>query len=209
MVEQLRELASARPDFKVIADLVSEGSSLLDLGCADGALVKLLELEKNVHSLGVEGSQDMVLKAVQNGASVIHKNLNDGLDEFSDGSFEFVVLSRVLQAVDRPDMLLTEMLRVGSTGIISFVNMGYIRARAQLMFKGKMPVTKTLPYKWYDTPNTHLATISDFKALCKQLGIKVVKQFPLGKRTPVLAKIFPNMFASTCVFLVSKIEVGK
>jgi len=204
MVEELRELASARSDFKVIAGLVDEGASLLDLGCGDGALVKLLELEKSVRSIGVEGNQNMVLKSVQNGASVIHKNLNDGLVEFADDSFDFVVLSRVLQAVERPDHLLEEMLRVGDKGIISFVNMGYIKARTQLMFSGRMPITKTLPHRWYDTPNIHLATISDFIALCDQLGIKILKQFPFGKRGSFLARICPNLFAATCVFLVSK-----
>lgn len=204
MVEELRELASARTDFKVIAELVDQGASLLDLGCGDGALVKLLELEKNASSIGVEGNQEMILKAVQNGASVIHKNLNDGLGEFADDSFEFVVLSRVLQAVERPDHLLQEMLRVGDKGIISFVNMGYIKARAQLMFSGRMPITKTLPHRWYDTPNIHLATISDFTELCDKLGIKIIKQFPFGKSNSLLARICPNLFAATCVFLVSK-----
>ena len=204
MVDKLRKLASVRPDFKLILDLVPESSSLLDLGCGDGALVRLLELEKGVKSLGVEGAQDMVLEAVRNGAAVIHKDLNDGLGEFVDGSFEYVVLNHTLQAVNRPDELLNEMLRVGDKGIISFVNMGYITARIQLMFGGKMPVTKTLPYTWYSTPNIHLGTISDFKQLCDKLNINIRSQVPFGKRSSILARLFPNLFASTCVFLVSK-----
>ena len=204
MVEQLRQLASVRPDFKLILDLVPESSSLLDLGCGDGALIRLLQIEKGVNTLGVEGSQDMVLKAVQNGASVIHKDLNNGLGEFADSSFDHVVLSHTLQAVDRPDELLEEMVRVGDKGIISFVNMGYIKARLQLMVNGRMPVTKTLPYLWYDTPNIHLGTISDFRVLCDKLNIKILRQFPFGKRASLLARLFPNLFASTCVFLVSK-----
>ena len=204
MVDKLRKLASVRPDFILILDLVPESSSLLDLGCGDGALVRLLELEKGVKSLGVEGAQDMVLEAVRNGAAVIHKDLNDGLGEFVDGSFEYVVLNHTLQAVNRPDELLNEMLRVGDKGIISFVNMGYITARIQLMFGGKMPVTKTLPYTRYSTPNIHLGTISDFKQLCDKLNINIRSQVPFGKRSSILARLFPNLFASTCVFLVSK-----
>lgn len=208
MVDQLLEDASVRPDLKVILDLVAESSSLLDLGCGDGALIRLLQIEKKVNTLGVEGSQEMILKAVANGASVIHKDLNGGLSEFADNSFDYVVLSHTLQAVNRPDELLREMVRVGEMGIISFVNMGYIKARLQLMLNGRMPVTKTLPYRWYDTPNIHLGTISDFKSLCDKLNIKILRQFPFGRRSFFLTRLFPNLFASTCVFLVSKNKRG-
>ncbi len=206
MVEQLRESASLRSDYKVIMGLINPESSMLDLGCGDGSLLRLMELEKNVSGIGVEYCQDMVMECVRNGASVIHKNLNDGLDEFCDGSYDYVVLSHTLQAVERPDLIMQEMLRVGDKGIISFINMGYLNARLQLMFGGKMPVTKTLPSQWYDTTNIHLATITDFKNLCNQLGITILKQYPLRNNLPGLAKILPNVFASTCVFLVSKMK---
>jgi len=195
---------SQRADFEVITSMVNENAKVLDLGCGDGSLLKMLCEEKNVDGLGVEGCQSMILSAVRNNVNVIHQDLDKGLSEFSDNSFEYVILSRTLQAVNRPNLLLDEMVRVADKCIVSFVNMGYISARMQLMFTGKMPVTKTLPYSWYDTPNIHLGTIHDFIKLCKSKNIKIIESHPIGRINSVLASSFPNLFAQTCVFMITK-----
>ena len=147
-------------------------------------------------------SHAKILECVKKGVPVLHGNLNDGLSEFSDKSFDFVVLSQTIQAVQRPDELIEDMMRVGRKGLISFMNIGYLGARLQLAFKGRMPVTRTLPDSWYDTPNIHLGTIKDFRNLCKKKNIKITKEIPFGERSNLLASCCPNLFAPTCVFVI-------
>lgn len=196
-----KELAS-RPDLLIIADLITEGSSVLDLGCGNGSLLNLLREEKSIYGCGVEISQPNILSCVNKGVPVLHGNLNDGLSEFTDKSFDYVVLSQTIQAVKRPDKLINDMMRVGRTGLVSFMNIGYLGARLQLTFKGRMPVTRTLPNHWYDTPNIHLATIKDFRDLCKKQNIKITREIPFGERSNLLANCCPNLFAPTCVFVI-------
>ena len=192
-----------RSDLYKIIDLIPEKARVLDLGCGDGTLLHKLIEQKKVKGTGIEVSQDKILECVKKGVSVVHDDLNDGLDEFQDNTFDFVILSRTLQSVNRPDLLLSAMARVGKKVIISFINMGFYRNRLQLMFYGKMPITKTLPYKWYNTPNTHLATIKDFQNLCADLNLKIINKIPLANRINFPAKIWPNMFSSTCVFTIT------
>lgn len=196
-----RELAS-RPDLLIIADLIPEGASVLDLGCGNGSLLHLLRCEKNIYGCGVEISQPKILECVKKGVPVLHGNLNNGLNEFTDKSFDFVVLSQTIQAVKRPDELIEEMMRVGRTGLISFMNIGYLTARLQLTFLGRMPVTRTLPDNWYDTPNIHLGTIRDFRDLCKRKNVRIIKEIPFGEKSNFLASCCPNLFAPTCVFVI-------
>jgi methionine biosynthesis protein MetW len=196
-----KELAS-RPDLLIIADLITEGTSVLDLGCGNGSLLHMLRHEKNIYGCGVELSQSKILECVRKGVPVLHGNLNDGLSEFTDKSFDFVILSQTVQAVKRPDKLIEDIIRVGRKGLISFMNIGYLGARLQLTLKGKMPVTKTLPDTWYNTPNIHLATIRDFRNLCKKKNIKITKEIPFGEKSNLLANCCPNLFAPTCVFVI-------
>jgi len=202
MPEDARKNLVSRPDLLIIANLISEGASVLDLGCGNGNLLHMLKGEKHIYGCGVEISQLKILECVKKGVPVLHGNLNDGLSEFTDKSFDFVVLSQTVQAVKRPDKLLEDMMRVGRKGLVSFMNIGYLSARLQLTFKGKMPVTKTLPDNWYDTPNIHLATIRDFRNLCKKKNIKITKEIPFGEKFNLLASCCPNLFAPTCVFVI-------
>jgi len=204
MTDELNDvLLSCRKDLSVIADSIPANVSLLDLGCGNGSLIKLLAAEKNVRGLGVEISQDNILECVANGVPVVHGDLNSALT-FKDNSFDYVVLSQTLQAVDRPDHLLREMLRVGQNVVISFINFGYIHSRWQLLVQGRMPVTKTLPDMWYDTHNIHLGTIRDFRDLCGRLGIKILREIPLGHHGDLLARLHPNLLAPFCVFVLTK-----
>jgi methionine biosynthesis protein MetW len=203
MVKQLRQKLSRRPDLTAIADILPQEVRVLDLGCGDGSFLKLLNVEKKIKGVGLELDQDKIIESIENGINVIQADLNDGL-QFDDDVFDFVVLSQTLQAVNRPDRLLQEMLRVGRKGIVSFINIGYYKARFQLTFKGTMPETKTLPHRWYDTPNIHLGTIKDFRSLCEHTSIKIVKEIPLAGKNKFLARFAPNLFALTCVFVIAR-----
>jgi methionine biosynthesis protein MetW len=149
----------------------------------------------------LEVDQEKISECINNGVNVIQSDLNTGL-HFSDNSFDFVVLSRTLQAVNRPDLLLQEILRVGNKGIISFINIGHYRARLQLALGGRMPKTKILPSQWYDTENIHLCTIADFRALCHELNVKITQEIPLGHEPGWLVKLMPNLFAPIAIFVV-------
>ncbi len=197
----------SREDLLTIASNITEESSILDLGCGSGRLLKYLTDLKKAKVMGVECDEDKVIECAGRGVPVIHADLDNGLPDFPDLSYDFVILSRTLQAVKRPDLLLDEMFRVGRTGIISFINFGHCSARIQLLF-GDMPETKTLPWKWFNTPNIHLATIADFRRLCKDKNIRIRREIPLSMKSvdpfAWLAKIWPNLFASTCVFILEK-----
>ena len=188
----------------ITADLITPKASVLDLGCGNGNLLHILKAEKDIYACGIEIEQKKLIECVNKGVPVIHSDLNDGLDDFQDNSFDFVVLSQTIQAVHRPDKLIEDMVRVGEKVIISFLNIGYFASRFQLTFSGKMPVTDSLPEQWYSTPNIHLATICDFRNLCKDKGVKITNEIPFGTHLNLLAKCWPNMFAPTCVFIIEK-----
>lgn len=204
MDSQTKDNLIKRSDLVTIASLIPENVRVLDLGCGDGALLSLLRKDKNVKGTGVEISQDNILECVHSGIPVIHEDLNQGLSDFSDQSYDFVILSQTLQAVKRPDTLLEEILRVGNKGIISFINFGYYKLRLQLLFKGKMPETKTLPHHWFDTPNIHLGTIKDFRKLCLRKNFSIVDEIPSTINQKMKIKLCPNFFAPMCVFVITK-----
>lgn len=204
MIERLKKELASRPDLLTIAGIIPHRVKVLDLGCGNGIFLRLLKKEKNVTGLGIECEQESIIECISNGVPVIHSDLDNGLKFVGNNSYDYVVLSHTIQAVNRPDLLINEMLRVGQQGIVSFINFGYITARLQLLFKGTMPETKTLPNPWYNTPNTHLATIQDFRNLCRQLGIKVIREVPLGSRGNVLSRIVSNVFAQHCVFVIAR-----
>ena len=203
MTQKIRQNLSTRPDILAIADIIPPNCKILDLGCGDGSLLALLRKEKNVYGSGIEISQEKILDCVSSGVPVVQGNLNNGLKEFPDKSFDYVVLSQTLQAVERPDQLLEEMMRVGKKAIVSIINIGYYSSRFQIMFLGKMPVTEDLPHYWYNTPNIHLGTIRDFRNLCKAKNLNIVSEIPIGViHESLLAKLMPNLFAPTCVFVI-------
>ena len=203
MTQKIRQNLSTRPDILAIADIIPPNCKILDLGCGDGSLLALLRKEKNVYGSGIEISQEKIIDCISSGVPVVQGNLNNGLKEFPDKSFDYVVLSQTLQAVERPDQLLEEMMRVGKKAIVSIINIGYYSSRFQIMFLGKMPVTQDLPHYWYNTPNIHLGTIRDFRNLCKEKSLNVVSEIPIGvAHEHLLAKLMPNLFAPTCVFVI-------
>lgn len=193
-----------RNDFQLITDWVPPKSSVLDLGCGDGVLLKMLHTQKQVSGYGLELNANCIPNCINNNVNVIQMNLDKGLPGFEDNSFDYVILSLTLQSVKRPDILLKEMLRVGKTGIVSFPNFGNWRIRSQLLLKGKMPISKSLPHKWFDTPNIHLCTVKDFENYCHTHNIKIIDSAFLDKnRKPnSLAKNLPNLFTNIAVYKI-------
>lgn len=198
---------SLHPNYDLIANLVETGSSVLDLGCGDGTLLRKLIDEKNVKGKGIEINQDNVIKSIHKALSVIQGDIDEGLADFSDGEVDYVVLNQTLQSAQKPDYVINEMLRVGKYGIVSFPNFAYWRIRMYLLLKGKMPKSKMLPFEWYDTPNIHLLTVKDFFDYCEQRNIKITKSI-LTRRGKVirsnLKKVFADIFAEEVIFVIQK-----
>jgi len=191
-----------RPDLAAIVQWVPKGARVLDLGCGDGSLLRSLWQEREAPGYGVEIDDDNVLACVANDVNVLQMDLEDGLSAFRDHSFDSVILSETLQAIHRQEPLLREMLRVGREAIVSFPNFGYWKARIQIAFAGHMPVSKELPYQWYDTPNVHHCTLVDFEALCSKLGIRILERVVLRDGNPV--SLLPNLLGSLAVYRISE-----
>jgi methionine biosynthesis protein MetW len=191
-----------RPDFAIIADWIGEGSRVLDLGCGDGTLLGHLQRTKKVSGYGIEIEDDDITQSIRNGINVIHMDLNEGLYEFDEDSFDFVVLSLTLQALRQPDVVLREMMRVGTEGIVTFPNFGHWRSRLQLVFDGRMPVTAALPNQWYDTPNIHLCTIRDFEDLCRRLGFRILERRAVDHvhKSSLGLRLLPNLLGQTALY---------
>ena len=186
-----------RADFAAIAGWISMGSTVLDLGCGDGSLLRYLRDSRRVTGYGVEIDDDRVLACVKNGINVIQRNLERGLAEFADGSFDYVILSQTLQAVRNGERIIREMLRVGRAGIVTFPNFGYWKNRLQVA-GGRMPVSENLPYQWFDTPNIHLCTIEDFEGFCANVGVKIIERKVLTDDEPV--RWWPNLLGALAVY---------
>lgn len=190
-------LIQSRPDFAAIAAWIPEGATVLDLGCGDGSLLRFLKDTRSVSGYGVEISDLNIVSCISNGISVIQNDLDSGLADFEDNSFDYVLLSQTLQATRHTEPLIQEMLRVGHEGIVSFPNFGYWRARMNILL-GNMPVSRELPYQWYDTPNVHLCTINDFEMFCETHHVAVLDRRVMTGDSEV--NMLPNLFGSTAVF---------
>jgi len=188
-------------EIEVISGWIAPRSRVLDLGCGDGTLLRHLWHEKRAPGYGVEIDDAHVLECIRNDVNVLQMDLEDGLSAFRDGSFDSVILSETLQAIHRQEPLLKDMLRVGREAIVSFPNFGYWKARIQIAFAGHMPVSKELPYQWYDTPNVHHCTLVDFEALCEKLRIRILERVVLRDGSPVA--VLPNLLGSLAVYRVS------
>jgi len=190
-----------RVDHRIILGLISPRSSVLDLGCGTGELLYLLIKEKNARGQGIEIDEQAIYKCVAKGLSVFHGDIDSGLVEYHDKSFDYVILNQSFQQVKKPDVVLRESLRVGREVVVAFPNFAYYRARLQIFFKGKTPVTPSLPYKWYDTPNLHFLSIRDFIEYCRKANINIEESVFIGKNERI--KIFPNWFALVGLFVIS------
>lgn len=193
----ISRLAITRPDFAAIAAWIPEGASVLDLGCGDGSLLRYLAETRGVRGYGVEISDLDIVSCIANGVNVIQNDLDAGLADFESNSFDFVMLSQTLQATRHTELLIQEMLRVGREGIVSFPNFGYWKNRLNIL-RGHMPVSKELPYQWYDTPNVHLCTLHDFENFCRDLNIAVLDRSVMTGGSEVQA--LPNLLGSTAVY---------
>lgn len=197
-----------RVDLAVVASLIPQRARVLDVGCGDGALLEHLETEKTIDGRGIEISQRGVNQCVGRGLSVIQGDADSDLGYYPDKGFDYVILSQTLQATRNPRTVLTELLRIGERAIVSFPNFGHWRVRMALLLQGRMPVTKDLPYSWYDTPNIHFFTIRDFVSLCAELGAKVESAAALdasGKRIGLsMPWWFWNFFGQQAVFLLRR-----
>ncbi len=192
-----------RKDFKLISEWIQPNSSVLDLGCGDGSLLKLLIEKRNIRGYGIDTSVDKIIKSVNNNINVINTNINHKLDYFSNKSFNYVILAQSLQVVENPVELIREMLRVGDEAIISFPNMGYWKSRLYLFLKGRMPVTEELPHSWYSTPNIHLCTIKDFKEMCNMNEFTIMEEVINNRENSNLSSnYFSNFFAESVIFRI-------
>ena len=188
-------------EYQAILEWVGDGSTVLDLGCGDGELLSLLTHAKQVKGQGIEIDEQAIYQCVAKGLSVFHEDIDNGLSEYGDNSFDYVILLQSFQQVKKPDVVLKEALRVGSEVIIGFPNFAHYRARFQMFFQGKTPVTVSLPYEWHDTPNLHFLSISDFMEYCQKRAVMIKKSFFLNGDKRI--KLFPNLLAETGIFLIS------
>jgi methionine biosynthesis protein MetW len=189
-------------DHEVILDLIKPKSTVLDLGCGNGDLLYLLIKEKNARVQGIEIDEQAIYKCVAKGLNVFHGDVDSGLTEFKDKSFDYVVLNQSLQQILHVDRVLIDALRVGKKVIAGFPNFAYYKSRLQMFFSGRTPVTGALPYQWHDTPNLHFLSISDFKNYCRLKKINVERSVCIGQTRRI--PFFPNLFAQTGIFLISK-----
>jgi len=190
-----------RIDQEIISGWVKAGTSVLDLGCGDGELLTRLIQEKQVRAQGIELSEQAIHQCVARGVSVFQEDIDAGLAEYSDKSFDYVILNQTFQQVKKPDFVLHEALRVGKQSIVGFPNFVHFRARFQIFFHGKVPVTPSLPYEWYDTPNLHFLGIADFREYCKKRQIRIEQaEYVAGNRR---VRFLPNLFADIGLFLLS------
>ncbi|HKQ55110.1 MAG TPA: methionine biosynthesis protein MetW [Methyloceanibacter sp.] len=204
----IRAADTSRVDLLLIAEMVSAGARVLDVGCGDGTLLRLLAEKRGVDGRGIELSQAGVNSCVAQGLSVIQGDADTDLVHYPDLAFDFAILSQTLQATYSPRHVLEQLLRIGKRAVVSFPNFGHWRVRGQLLFGGRMPLTDNLPDRWYDSPNIHLCTIKDFRGLCKDVGARVERAVALnayGRKLGVsMPAIAQNLFGEQAVFLLSR-----
>ena len=208
MAEAARGPGGGRVDLLLVSDMIEAGSRVLDVGCGDGELLRLLGNSRNVDGRGIELSREGVNECVGKGLAVVQGDADTDLVNYPDDAFDYVILSQTLQATRHPRQVLEHMLRIGRHAVVSFPNFGHWGIRLQLLFGGRMPTTDNLPYTWYDTPNIHFCTIKDFRALCHVAGARMERAIALnawGKPLRLNAPWwFWNLFGEQAVFLLSR-----
>jgi len=203
----VRPTDTARVDLLLIAEMVKPGSRVLDIGCGDGTLLRILAEKHGVDGRGIELSQAGVNSCVAQGLAVIQGDADDDLVYYPDLAFDYVILSQTIQATYSPRLVLEQLLRIGKRAVVSFPNFGHWRVRTQLLFGGHMPRTDNLPERWYETPNIHLCTIKDFLDLCEDIGAKVERAVALnayGTKLVAMPLFAQNLFGEQAVFLLSR-----
>jgi methionine biosynthesis protein MetW len=198
---KFEDLFNLRPDLAFIAHWVAEGSHVLDVGCGDGAMLRYLQSDKRCTGYGIELADDELLKSSQRGINVLQHDMEEGLNLFGDNSFDVVLCLSSLQMMQHVEALLRDIVRVGNEAIVSFPNFAYWPHRVALA-RGRMPVSKSLPYQWYDTPNVRCATIYDFEELAEECGLEVLERVALADGKPV--SFLPNLRGSLAVFRLRK-----
>ena len=195
-------------EFQVIAELIEKDKKVLDVGCGDGTLMEFLKNNKKTNIRGLEISKSKVQECIAKGLTVIEGNAEKDLTQFPDKSFDYVVLSQTLQAFLNPELVINELLRVGKKAIVTIPNFGYWRIRLHLLFKGTMPITKTLPDEWYNTPNIHMCSIKDFFHFVKSRDIKIFKSLAINNQNASIINdsnlTIKNFFADLGIFLIEK-----
>lgn len=191
-----------RNDFILIKDWVQPGNRVLDLACGDGSLLKNLTEQKQVSGYGLEIGSDNIERCIAKGVNVIEHNLDEGLSRFRDKSFDTVIMTQAIQVMTYPDRVLDEMLRVGKRCIVTLPNFGHWRCRQHLLFKGRMPVSKFMPYSWYDTPNIHFCTFRDFEILCREKQLNVINRLVVDQqyRDNWRIKLMPNLMGEIAIY---------
>ncbi len=193
---------TVRADYKIIYDIIEPGSRVLDLGCGTGDLIYFLAKEKNAKVQGIELSEEAIYSCVEKGLSVFHSDIDSGLIEYPAQSFDYVILNQSMQETKKVDFVISEALRVGKKVIVGFPNFAYWSARVRLFFSGRAPVTASLPYRWYNTPNLHFLSIRDFRDFCREKDIKILQSHYLGRKGVI--RLFPNLFALNVVFVIAE-----
>lgn len=193
---------NTRLDHKIIYSIIEPKSRVLDLGCGDGELLAKLVEGKNIKAQGIELNNKAIYKCVEKGLNVSHSNVDDGLKGYPDKAFDYVILNQSMQEAKEVDYVMEEALRVGKKVVVGFPNFAYLTARLRVFFKGKVPITPSLPYYWYSTPNLHFLSISDFRTFCLEKKITIIKAYYLGEKKAI--QILPNLFALNAIFIISR-----
>lgn len=193
-------------DHKIILDMITHRAAVLDLGCGDGTLLALLQKVHKIREQGIEISKEHVYACVEKGLNVFWGDLDSGLEDYADNVFDFVILHFSIQELKNPGIVLKEAFRVGKKVIVSFPNFGMLSNRLQIFFKGRTPLSRSLPYPWYESPNLHFLSIKDFKDYCKKYNIKIIKQNNVRKQQKV--SVLPNLLADYVIFLLEASKMG-
>jgi len=197
-----------RFDLQIIASWIEKGSKVLDLGCGEGDLLYFLKQNKRVKCTGIERKESRVARCIEKGLSVLQGDINEEVFDFPDNTFDYVVLSRTLQQVYEPSELIKSLLRIGKKGIVSFPNFSYWRVRLQLLLTGYAPITRQLPYEWYNTPNIRVITLKDFRKFSKEVDFKIINEIAVNShsynRSGKIIKFLPDLFATYGIFLIGK-----
>lgn len=198
--ERQRSVAT-RLDHRIICRLIEKGASVLDLGCGDGELMSLIEREKEAHVQGIELDDEAIHQCVEKGLTVFQGNIESGLVDYPDRSFDAVILNQSMQEVKKVDFVIRESLRVGTRVIVGFPNFAHVGSRVSLFFFGKTPMTESLPYSWYETPNVRFLSIKDFRNFCARKQIRILDAYFTGDGKAV--RFLPNLFARNAIFVLT------